>query len=353
MFKKINLKNEDKYDIRRNLLSFMEENPVRENRLARYLNWKSMLPGLKLNLQFMPIKIITAVLAVAVILGGSATAFAAEGSLPGDALYSVQSATEQVRGWMKFSSASKAEWHAKMTEKRLGELDNLLSEGKITEEQKTKLEEKIQNRVEMASQQFEKMKERGEAGRVLGIAAKLENSLKTREHIFKNAGKMFEKLAEKDAKFAEKLKDKASFIALKREDIEEKIKNDNSEKMKSAAKGKMTAAENKIEEVKKFIEKNKEKFGEEAALKAREKLVYAKAVVADGKNKMDEKKYGEAFVLFQKAHWLAQEAKMLAMGKNNPGILMNAGASASSTATSTINFGPLRGKGIGLKAFKK
>ncbi|MBU1179449.1 hypothetical protein KJ885_00725 [Patescibacteria group bacterium] len=314
--KNINFKIEDKNQIREDLISFMEKNPVREKGFARYINWKPVFPTLQLKMQFMPTKIVTAALLAALLFGTGATALAAEGSLPGDTLYPVQEASEKVRGWMKFNPESKAEWHAKMTEKRLTELDQLVFEGKITEEQKTKLEEKVDDRIEMANKQFEKMKERGEAGGALGIASKIENSLEARENIFRRAGNAFGKLADKDAEFAEKFQDKADKMAEKRGDMEEKIKSDNSEKMKSATEGTMKAAEKIIAEVKKYIEDNKSEFEEGDVASALAKLAEAQTAHENGTIMFGDGEYGRAFVSFTTAHRLAQQAKMLATGKN-------------------------------------
>ncbi|MBU4421671.1 DUF5667 domain-containing protein [Candidatus Parcubacteria bacterium] len=310
-----NLNPKDKNNIRENLISFIEEHPIKDNSFFRYINWKPQFPSLKLNMQlFMPTKMISLALLLVIIFGGGATAYAAEDSLPDETLYSVKNMTEGMRGLMKFSLESKASWQADLIERRLDELEKLYEAGKITEEQKTNLEANVQNRIGKANEQFEKMKEHGQAGPALGIAGRLENSLKAREHIFAQVGEIFKGTALKNMGFAEKFKEKADFMEQKRVELESRIKVDN-KISKEAVEGVMKAAENKIAEVEKYISDNQTRLAQEDIDDAKIKLDEAKGAYDNGKEKLSEGKYGEAFIKFQDAHRLSQLAKMISTGK--------------------------------------
>lgn len=312
----ISLNQNDKNKIRENLFSFMEDAPIKDKSFAN--NWKPILPDLKLTMQFMPTKTIVGLLLFALLFSTGATAYASEDALPGDSLYSVKETSEKFRGWMKFTAESKAEWQSKMVERKLAELNQLVEDGKLTEEKKAELEEKIEERMERANEHFEKMKEHGKSGEALGIASRMENALRVREHLFVKAGEKFEKFAQVDEKWAEKFEEKAELMAQKREKLEEKVKDIDDEKMKEIAEGKMTATLNKIEEAEKFIENEKDKITKEQYDDAMEKLKEAKVAFETGKQKLDEEKYGEAVVEFVKAHRLAQHARLLAGGKIFP-----------------------------------
>ncbi len=75
-----------------------------------------------------------AVIAVALILVvGGGTAYAAEGALPGDILYSIKvSVNEPVSGAFAFTDEAKAGWHADIAEARLSEAEALADKGELT-----------------------------------------------------------------------------------------------------------------------------------------------------------------------------------------------------------------------------
>ncbi len=62
------------------------------------------------------------------ILIGAGTVTASTGSLPGDTLYPVKTATEKVQGFFTFSGEAKANFHMKLAQRRLDEI-KLLVEG--------------------------------------------------------------------------------------------------------------------------------------------------------------------------------------------------------------------------------
>ena len=74
---------------------------------------------------------ISLVIALMIALGGGVS-IAAEGSVPGDTLYTVKTqVNEQVRGMIATSAEAKAEWEAKLAERRLEEAAELEAEGKL------------------------------------------------------------------------------------------------------------------------------------------------------------------------------------------------------------------------------
>jgi hypothetical protein len=70
-----------------------------------------------------------------VIVGGSGLTYAAELSLPGDALYPVKlNVNENVKGAFMYSTTAEAYWNETLVEKRLEEINTLKVENKLTKE---------------------------------------------------------------------------------------------------------------------------------------------------------------------------------------------------------------------------
>jgi len=88
--------------------------------------------------------------------------------------------------------------------------------------------------------------------------------------------------------------------------------------MKTAAEGKLKSAENKIEEVTRYIENASSSqstsgrvIKQEDVAEAQKRLQDARDLIAKGKLSFAAGNYGEAFSIFQEAKKTAQEAKLL------------------------------------------
>ena len=85
--------------------------------------------------------------------------------------------------------------------------------------------------------------------------------------------------------------------------------------VKTAAEGRLAAAENKIAEVGRFVEKVKANLGAEATVEAEARLKLADEAIISGRARLEARleaeAYNDAFLLFYKAHRLAQEDQML------------------------------------------
>ena len=62
------------------------------------------------------------ILILALMFGGGGISYAAEGAVPGDALYPIKvSVNEEVRDLVAFSPEAKADWETRRLERRLAE----------------------------------------------------------------------------------------------------------------------------------------------------------------------------------------------------------------------------------------
>jgi len=80
--------------------------------------------------------VVTACLALVLVLAGTGTVAAASGSVPGDKLYSVKMATEQVQWRLTFSQKAKARLQARFAERRVQEMAQLAGKGRTEQLEK-------------------------------------------------------------------------------------------------------------------------------------------------------------------------------------------------------------------------
>jgi len=127
---------------RRELLAFMENNPMRiapgRPFFAISHAWKPMMAGL---------------LGFAVLSGTGGAVYAAQASLPGEALYAVKIASEDVREHFVLSPEKKMHFKAVRAERRLAEVEILLKRGNFPE----KRPERVHFAMQKYEDQIEKM----------------------------------------------------------------------------------------------------------------------------------------------------------------------------------------------------
>lgn len=87
--------------------------------------------------------------AIILLVATGAVAQAAEGALPGEALYAVKvKVNEPIRGALSFTASAKAEWEIEKLERRLEEVERLAVEGKFDNEALAEMEKSIDKHVE-------------------------------------------------------------------------------------------------------------------------------------------------------------------------------------------------------------
>lgn len=100
--------------------------------------WSHPLFGLR------PLALGLAVLVI--VAGGIGTSFAAERSLPGDALYPIKiKINEKIRGMLAASTQAKAKWQEEVLVRRLNEADTLHAEGRLNVDRKQSLQKDIED----------------------------------------------------------------------------------------------------------------------------------------------------------------------------------------------------------------
>lgn len=284
---------------------------VRNHPPAGHKLWSNKLTNFKLIfLKPMPIAII-----IALLIGGGASA-AAENALPGDTLYPVKvSVNEHVRGWLAISSEAEAKLQTKLAVRRLDEAEKLAIKDNLDENIRARLEANFQKHADRVKARISELEAKN-TPKALEIASNLQASLDAHARILKNletalngnVGPRLEKIKLIVEARSHKLNED-------RKDREDRIKREPGPETQAAAEGKLKAVENNIAEIKRFIASHSERFDAEAKAKAEAKLKLAEDILVQGKAKLEAKVFGEAFLLFQKAHSMLREVKVLLTAK--------------------------------------
>src|SRR3989344_8256453 len=125
---------------------------------------------------------------VFVVLVGSGTVYAAQGTVPGDVLYTVKvSVTEPVRAALAFSDEAKIEFHAEVAEERLEEAETLASEGRLTAAVVVQLETSLESHVQEVEVLALKIEEE-HPDTAAEVGAELDASLSTHGSILASLG---------------------------------------------------------------------------------------------------------------------------------------------------------------------
>lgn len=296
----------EKLAMRERVQASMATQPVRSRPLLRHLWYGISSPGLALNLS-KPM-IIALIVAVAVALGGGVS-YAAEQSLPGEALYIVKtSVNEPVREVLALSAEAKSEWEARRVERRLEEAETLAAEGRLSEEIRVAIEQHLQERIEDLKERIGKFQEKQDLSGAAEASARLEIALSVHNQIL-------EQLTLKVDGQTKALHEKVKKEHQESEDLDEALNKEEDDEddnkgedyKKEAAEGKREAASHKLEEVKNFVAKAKVSAETRAAAEA--KLAAVAELLAKGDASLQAKNFEEAFDLYRDAHRAAQEVK--------------------------------------------
>lgn len=317
--KRITLSPDEKKKMRESLILFIERHPVREEVDSRLQLQKGSFLN-QLRLKPMPV---FAVIAVITLMVGGGTSLAAESALPGDTLYPVKvSVNEEVWGAFAISDEAKARLAANLAERRLQEATTLAAEGKLTAEAQAEIESRFNTHVEKFEAKANKLAAKGKANAAAELSSNLETSLKVHSRILDSFEfeAETEAEAEADADADTRVKVRPLTTAIKvgigtiektRANAETKVSAGALSDVEAAAEGKLKAATNKIAEARGAIERTRGLVHASATAEAEATLKLAEEAMTEGKAELEADKFAEAFISFDRAHRLAQEAHLL------------------------------------------
>lgn len=255
---------------------------------------------------------------VVILMGGFS--LGADSAMPGGILYPVKvNINEEIRSQLAFSQRAKVAWDIRRVERRMEEAEQMAVRGTGDASSRAVVEANFQAYADRVSDRIHDMEARGDARAAAEAASNFEASLKAHQAIL--ARLSGESATAGLTPLLIRVRAVVNTAAENRVSAETHVSA--GADVQAAAEGKMTAAENKIAEVESFIARSKAKLGAEAAVQAEARLTEARAVAAEGKAKIQAGAWGEAFVLFQKAARIAQEAQMLVDVRANSQINVN------------------------------
>ncbi len=248
---------------------------------------------------------------IALVLGGGASV-AAEQATPGSLLYPVKvNINEGVIGALSFSAKAKADWDVRVTERRLEEAEELSAEGKLDADARAQIEENFQAHADRVHERISDFQARSDFNSAADVTANFVTSLRAHEAILERLALEHASEASEVGHIIVKVSEQESITAKERTKAEASASAQASPDVQAAAEGRMGAAENKIAEVKGFLDRIKASLTASAVASAEAQLAVADKFFADGKVKLDAKAYAEAFTLFGKAHEAAQAVKLM------------------------------------------
>lgn len=178
------LSRDEKADMRTALREYMQFRPVRAGVPSADAPTATIWWWQRVRVQS-----VGAALAVLLVFSGAGVSFAAEGALPGDALYPVKvSVNEEVRGALAFSAEEKAEWSAQRAERRLEEAAQLAASGGLDEETENELAARFAQHTDAATTAvLDVEKERG-SDDALALVAEFEARLEAHREVLTSVG---------------------------------------------------------------------------------------------------------------------------------------------------------------------
>lgn len=129
-----------------------------------------------------------AVVLIAFLVLSGTTAYAAEGALPGDALYTVKvDVVEEVRAALTVTDKEKMRWDAQRAERRLEEAATLAAAGRLTDEVEIEIEERFEKFAEKVEVRAQKAENSGNARAAAIVLAEFEGTLRGHAQVLAHA----------------------------------------------------------------------------------------------------------------------------------------------------------------------
>lgn len=183
----LNLSVNEKNGIKKSLIQEIDKNHVRKNPFLSFIDvFKNTFIPLTQN----RMRILSFVAVFLVLFSG--VSYAAEGALPGDALYSVKVAVnEEVRSLFNFSPEAELEWEKEKIERRVSELEELEEAGEVSDEAKVELAENLSEHVDSIGEILDEVERDADDGLSDAELAEMEDDV---SHFFDEHSVVLEEL---------------------------------------------------------------------------------------------------------------------------------------------------------------
>ena len=258
----------------------------------------------------MPIGLIIAI----IIAAGAGVTLTASNDVPGDALYNVKvEVNEELADAVALSAHTQARTDADIALRRVSEAEELAARGELSAEVAAQLEERFEARVDAFESHIAELRERGDFEAAAEATAGFEAALEAHEEVLERLKERTDRINS----LLERVRARVEMVEKVRAEVEARVTSQLSPNVEAAALGRLRAAENKIKEVENFLDRRGDRLAAEVRADAEAQLEAAARLVAEGEAELNEDNFGEAFVLFQRAHGAAQQAQLTAIASLN------------------------------------
>jgi len=182
---KHSLSGEEKESLRERLQHFMNHHAV-EQHAPVVVEQQGI--GLWLSLFIQGVLPRTMALACVFLLIGSGAAYAAEGSVPGDFLYTYKVKVENIRGHLAFGERQKAQWEGTRALRRLEEVEKLTADNKLTQDTWVRLHGSFIDHVVEAEHHIDSVAKKGDMEGARRLSADLEVFLRAHHSVMESIG---------------------------------------------------------------------------------------------------------------------------------------------------------------------
>jgi hypothetical protein len=284
-------------------------------------------------------------LVLAVTLAVAGVSFAAEDAIPGDMLYPVKvSVNEEVRAALTPTAEAKAAWDAARAERRLHEAAQLVAEARFDDAAKARIEDAFFEHAERVKDRIAEFEADENIAAAADVATDFETSLSAHQAILARLSAS----ADIDARanisdFIHEITEEKRVAEEKRAAFDVTIHEGRDAAVRQAAASRMRAAERRIGNVKKLLQKNRGALGNaEVGLMAQ--LDSAQAAYVKAKTDYDAGESANALILFQTAQRIAQESGLLIRAHGD--LKLDFGASSEADGATKKDDGETRTEGI-------
>jgi hypothetical protein len=318
--RKIKLDQEQKAQIRERLYQFMESNPLPE------------IPKIPMTALFR--RYALAITVLIIILGSTGLSFIAEGSTPGGFFYPVKHFNEKIADSFMLTEEAEIRWEMRKTERRLEEAEKLAARENLKAKHIAYLEGDFEKRAQMVNSKIAEFELRNKITDAAKFSSHFETSLRAHDQILTKIIKSKSVPENEVEPLILNVRAKTNLASRVRAKTEDAVLSDSpmggGAPMMLAAQGepgsspseldlavqeRLTDVTNMIERVEDIL---KEKELSDETIKAtQEKLDWAKELIRQGEDHLEDGVISKSFLLAQKAHRIVQEIEILIEGHLN------------------------------------
>lgn len=292
-----------------------------------YISWVMHLG------RHLPTRVYVPALLVMALLLMSGTAYGAQGALPGDILYPVKrSINEPIEIAITVSPISRAEVALEHADRRLQEAEILTVRGELDEATALDLGLDFEKKSSKVEELIKEIEDKGDDESAASLASHFEAKLNSHGRILAKvqgngrggdvsmATSMMKTMAvevvddmDPIEKIKEKVDKKKEEISKKRESNESRVTNGEEERVKTAALKSQEKSERTVSNTEEATVESPEDIDEDVV----ERISNARENIKKGKEKLDEKSYGDAYIYFENANRDATEAEYISKSNKN------------------------------------